>query len=490
MPSLSTVNYQDLLQKITALEMKVHRIEVNVEVNGLCGNEITLPVTQNSGDKQANTRLKGKDNMTKHEAACVSKNKPSSDNSPWNSLGAKPKSKSCSQEKGGHGADRATISEADWPSPAVTRNKTVNKKASYRPPKQQNVKLQNRFAALSEDPRSLSDDHPSQGSGERTGDVSESERSQRKLRKLKPGPRTLIVGDSTVKDIQWMCGKNTRVLCFPEDMVSDMQKRILKVVTEYPSMKNIVLHTGSNDVSKEKSEVLKRDFTELINTVRSLDAVVYISGPVPPISGGDLRFSRLLALNKWLAAACTDNKLHFINNFHILCERRHLFKANGFNLNRQGVRLLASNIFHFLRHPSGLGTKTEICTVLSQSKKKTESEKDNTLPPPGGSTQEEKHQKQEEESLLTLDSTHSQDSCHPPTSSPQLSPSSPHLRFTTEMMERVNLGLRLTPQRNPLLLSPILPPPERSKEGRPPQPHHPPIPPPRLRHAQYPKSDV
>ena len=88
MPSVSTEDYLSLLQKITVMEMKIQRLEVNVEVNGLCGNETTLPLFQNSRDEQANTQLKSADNMTKKED-----NKSLSDNPPWNRSGAKPKDK-------------------------------------------------------------------------------------------------------------------------------------------------------------------------------------------------------------------------------------------------------------------------------------------------------------------------------------------------------------------------------------------------------------
>uniref|UniRef100_A0A3P8RHM4 SGNH hydrolase-type esterase domain-containing protein n=1 Tax=Astatotilapia calliptera TaxID=8154 RepID=A0A3P8RHM4_ASTCA len=164
-------------------------------------------------------------------------------------------------------------------------------------------------------------------------------KSKRPQGKLKARPETLIVGNSAVKDVQRMCGKNTKVLCFPNDMVNNLKERILQIADEYPTVTNIVLHTGSNDVSKQQSEVLKRDFTGLLNTVNSLNAAVFVSGPVPPVRGGDERFSRLFTLNKWLISACADHSVHFINNFNIFWERRHLFKENGFNFNKSGVKL-------------------------------------------------------------------------------------------------------------------------------------------------------
>ena len=102
MPSLSTKDYQDLLEKIIALETKVHHIEVNVEVNGLYGNNTTLPLPHLSREEKANTQLNGPDS-TERKTTSVDNNKQSKDNPPWNHLGAKPKNKSNSSGIGGHG---------------------------------------------------------------------------------------------------------------------------------------------------------------------------------------------------------------------------------------------------------------------------------------------------------------------------------------------------------------------------------------------------
>lgn len=279
----------------------------------------------------------------------------------------------------------------------------MNRKVNNKPPKQLNVKLQNRFAPLSKDPGSISDNHPSKSSEVRSENLLNSKRPQGKL---KARPETLIVGDSAVKDVQRMCGKNTKVLCFPKDMVNNLKERILQIADEYPTVTNIVLHTGSNDVSKQQSEVLKRDFTGLLNTVNSLNAAVFISGPVPPVRGGDERFSRLFTLNKWLISACADHSVHFIDNFNIFWERRHLFKANGFNFNKSGVKLFTSNLFYSICHPSVLGAKAEINEELShkeeqtvlqeQTKPSRNLEEELHLPPPGKSLRKERHLRQEE----------------------------------------------------------------------------------------------
>lgn len=53
MPPFPTDDYHKLLRKITLQEMKIHRLEVDVEVNGQYVNETTLLMTQNCGKEKA-----------------------------------------------------------------------------------------------------------------------------------------------------------------------------------------------------------------------------------------------------------------------------------------------------------------------------------------------------------------------------------------------------------------------------------------------------
>lgn len=60
------------------------------------------------------------------------------------------------------------------------------------------------------------------------------------------------------------CGRNTKVLCFSKDTVSDIKEKILHVVAEHPPVA-IVVHVGSNDIVKPQSQVLKQDFFPQMN---------------------------------------------------------------------------------------------------------------------------------------------------------------------------------------------------------------------------------
>lgn len=278
MPPFSTDDSLKLLQKIAVLETKIRRLEVNVEVNGLCGNDTTLPLNQHSGQEHANTRLISTIKTTKKQEGCVSGNKSTSGSPPWNSLGARPMSKSFPWEMRGRLTGRAQRSEicdgTGWPAlssrhsasstPVLRRTqpRTAAKgRTSNKPPQQPIVQLENRFAPLLQDPASPSDDldnHSSSHSRVRTESNSERKRLQGKLT---TGPQTMIVGDFAVTDVKSTCSKNTE---HSKDMVSDLAERILHIVAAHPTVKNIILHIGSNDVVKQQSEVLKRDFTDLL----------------------------------------------------------------------------------------------------------------------------------------------------------------------------------------------------------------------------------
>ncbi|KAK0150773.1 hypothetical protein N1851_008116 [Merluccius polli] len=339
MPPFSTDDYYKLLQKIAVLETKILRLEVNMEVNGQYGNETTLPMTQRSGKEQANRQM----------------------------LCAKPKQNSCKDkslpsDRGrrlpGRTQHLETRDDTEWPvlpshrrvsSTPVPRRKqpwnVAKTKSKSKPTKDTWILLENRFAPLLQDP-----DSPKERSSSSTGERYEAKSYTKRLQKeLTTGPQTLIVGDGAVNKTKHFFSKNTKVLCFTNDMVSDISEKILEITAEHPTVKSLVIHTGALDVVKQQSEVLKRDFNDLLNKVRCLNPEVFISGPLPTVRRGDERFSKLLMLNRWLKDTCVTQSVNFIDNFNIFWERRHLFEADGFCLNKSGVQLLSYNIFDFLR---------------------------------------------------------------------------------------------------------------------------------------------
>ncbi|KAK0151649.1 hypothetical protein N1851_007049 [Merluccius polli] len=230
-----------------------------------------------------------------------------------------------------------TRDDTEWPAlpshrrvsstPVPRRKQSWNvakTKSKSNPTKDTGILLENRFAPLLQDP-----DSPKERSSSSTGERYEAKSYTKRLQKeLTTGPQTLIVGDRAVNKTKHFFSKNTKVLCFTNDMVSDISEKILEITAEHPTVKSLVIHTGALDVVKQQSEVLK--LFDLLNKVRCLNTEVFISGPLPTVRRGDERFSRLLMLNRWL-------------------KDTHLFEADGFCLNKSGKELLSYNIFDFLR---------------------------------------------------------------------------------------------------------------------------------------------
>ncbi|KAK0151592.1 hypothetical protein N1851_007105 [Merluccius polli] len=141
-----------------------------------------------------------------------------------------------------------------------TKEKT---KSKSKPTKDTGILLENRFAPLLQDP-----DSPKERSSSSTGERYEAKSYTKRLQKeLTTGPQTLIVGDGAVNKTKHFFSKNTKVLCFTNDMVSDISEKILEITAEHPTVKSLVIHTGALDVVKQQSEVLKRDFNDLLNKV-------------------------------------------------------------------------------------------------------------------------------------------------------------------------------------------------------------------------------
>ncbi|KAK0142200.1 hypothetical protein N1851_020137 [Merluccius polli] len=475
MPPFSLADYHKLLQKIAVLETKVLRLEVNVEVNGQYGNETTL-MTQISGKEQANRQMlcaKPQHNSWK-------------DKSPPSDMGRRLTSRTEHLE---------TCDDTEWPalpshrrdsSTPVPRRKqpwnVAKTKSKSKPTKDKGILLENRFAPLLQDP-----DSPKERSSSSTGERYEAKSYTKRLQKeLTTGPQTLIVGDGAVNKTKHFLGKNTKVLCFTNDMVSDISQKILEITAEHPTVKSLVIHTGALDVVKQQSEVLKRDFNDLLNKVRCLNTEVSISGPLPTVRRGDERFSRLLMLNRWLKDTCAAQSVNFIDNFNIFWERRHLFEADGFCFNKSGAELLSYNIFDFLRrslaapakdksrdnpkqqirHPSGQklllpeirseheGQHTEREALTSSSLPQHEES-----PPAPTTQQEESPPAQQVESPPAPPG----DSQLSPTGTPSSSPGSPDSPFPHF------LDFQLTPRPNPIF-SPLNPPPIPQRHHRAPPP--------------------
>ena len=119
----------------------------------------------------------------------------------------------------------------------------------------------------------------------------------------------------------------------------------------HPDAETLVVHAGTNDVMKQQSELLKRDFMQLFSVLKNLHYSVSISGPTPPLPRRGIGyFSRVLSLNTWLQSACLANNIHFIDNFNLLWQHSNLYAVDGLHLNFAGAQILSSNLSYCIHH--------------------------------------------------------------------------------------------------------------------------------------------
>ncbi len=148
-------------------------------------------------------------------------------------------------------------------------------------------------------------------------------------------PRTLIVGDSIIRNVS---SRTATTCCFPQATVSDVNKELRSIVMKHKTANRVIIHVGKNDIRKRQSELLKQDFSELFETLQRLEVQSFISGPLP--ARGTNMFSRLLGLNTWLQRTCSTKGVNFIDNFNIFWGHRQLFKLDGLHPNKLGARVL------------------------------------------------------------------------------------------------------------------------------------------------------
>lgn len=157
----------------------------------------------------------------------------------------------------------------------------------------------------------------------------------------------VVIGTSIVRHVRATSGKGkVHTHCFPGARVLDVAAQVPEILNGDECIGAVVLHAGTNDIRLRQTEVLKKDYRTLIETVRrtSPEATTIVSGPLPTYRLGHERFSRLFALNEWLMSWCNEQKLLFVNNWNLFWERPRLFRADGLHPSRIGAALLSDNI--------------------------------------------------------------------------------------------------------------------------------------------------
>ncbi|CAM4641999.1 unnamed protein product [Leuciscus chuanchicus] len=77
----------------------------------------------------------------------------------------------------------------------------------------------------------------------------------------------VIIGDSIVRHVHATLGKSkVQSHCFPGARVSEIAARVPEILNGDERVGTVVLHAGVNDIRLRQTEILKKDFRNLIDT--------------------------------------------------------------------------------------------------------------------------------------------------------------------------------------------------------------------------------
>ncbi|XP_058252295.1 uncharacterized protein LOC131357365 isoform X2 [Hemibagrus wyckioides] len=96
----------------------------------------------------------------------------------------------------------------------------------------------------------------------------------------------VIIGDSIVRHVRATAAKGkVRTRCFPGARVVDVAAQVPAVLNK--NIGAVVLHAGTNDIRLRQTEILKKDFKNLVEKVRTTSPPPRIvSGPLPMFQRG------------------------------------------------------------------------------------------------------------------------------------------------------------------------------------------------------------
>lgn len=161
-------------------------------------------------------------------------------------------------------------------------------------------------------------------------------------------PTALIVGDSIVRHIRFA---NALTHCFPGATTADILEKLPGLLESAPlTITKVIVHCGTNDTTHTPSELTKVHFAQLFNLLNNSGKSAFISGPLPTMGRGDVRYSRILYLHTWLQSVCAAHNICFIHNFDLFWERPSFFGRDGLHLSVLGCRILAAKLRHAVRY--------------------------------------------------------------------------------------------------------------------------------------------
>ncbi len=104
--------------------------------------------------------------------------------------------------------------------------------------------------------------------------------------------------------------------------IDDVTEMMDKVSEEATADTLFVIHAGTNDVRKTRSEELLDKYRKLIQQYKTKSNNMMISGVLPRVAADDLLYSTAFSLKSRLRNLCTDHGVEFVDMWNDFYNRR------------------------------------------------------------------------------------------------------------------------------------------------------------------------
>ncbi|MCP4268391.1 MAG: hypothetical protein GY777_22915 [Candidatus Brocadiaceae bacterium] len=166
---------------------------------------------------------------------------------------------------------------------------------------------------------------------------------------------TRLIGDSIVRDqLQEFCGRaptKRKRFCIPGAGVDHVIAAKDEVTTGLNDNSLLVIHVGTNDVERTRSEDLLQKYRKLIQQYKSKTNNIIVSGVLPRISANTVFYSKAFSLNNCLKTLCQQEGIDFTDNWNQFYQKPDLFRRDGLHLSPVGSarlgRLLSDAVASF-----------------------------------------------------------------------------------------------------------------------------------------------
>ena len=166
---------------------------------------------------------------------------------------------------------------------------------------------------------------------------------------------TRLTGDSLIaSQLTEFCGRapNSRKrYCMPGASIDEITAACDEVTNGATKDTLIVLHVGTNDVQKTRSEELLQKYRKLIQKYKVKSDNIIISGVLPKMYGENTFYNKAFSLNNRLKNLCRQEGVKFIDTWDNFYQKPELFGNDGLHLNSVGSarfgRLLSEAVLDF-----------------------------------------------------------------------------------------------------------------------------------------------